>query len=60
MSLLLTRHVDQYGIDICDRLRRAAGPDRLRAARLQPLPDQLTVQTIMLDDQHALHGWPAA
>lgn len=56
MSLLLTRHVDQYGIDICDRLRRAAGPDRLRATRLQPLPDQLPVQPIMLDDQHALHG----
>lgn len=56
MSLLLTRHVDQYGIDICNRLRRAAGPDRLRATRTQPLPDQLPVQPIMLDDQDTFHG----
>jgi hypothetical protein len=56
MSLLLTRHVDQYRIDVRQGVWRRFGPDRLRSGRSQPLADQLTVKTIMLDDQYALHG----
>jgi hypothetical protein len=56
MSLLLTRHVDQYCIDICRSVRPAPGPDDLRAPRPEPFADQLPVQTITLDDQHAFHG----
>ena len=60
MSLLLTRHVDQYRIDVPGGVRGVFRPHGLHASRFQPLTDQLTVQTIMLDHQHALHGWPAA
>ena len=57
MSLLLTRHVDQYRIDVCHWLRWCPRPDRLCAGRCEPLTDQLTVKPIMFDDQHPLHGW---
>jgi hypothetical protein len=56
MSLLLTRHVDQYRIDVLWSLRCAFRPHGLRSRRLEPLADQLAVKIIMLDDQHALHG----
>jgi hypothetical protein len=56
MSLLLTRHVDQYRIDVRHPVQRCFGPDRLGTGRGQPLADQLTVKTIMLHDQYALHG----
>ena len=56
MSLLLTRHVDQYRIDVRHTLLWGFGPDRLRAAGRQPLSDQLTVKPIMLHDQYAPHG----
>jgi hypothetical protein len=55
MSLLLTRHVDEYRIDVHHGLRFR--PDRLCVGRCEPLTDQLTMKPIMLDDQHALHGW---
>ena len=55
MSVLLTRHVDQYRIDVRHGLR--SGGDRLCTGRREPLTDQLTMKPIMLDDQHALHGW---
>jgi len=57
MSLLLTRHVDKYRIDV--RRERPAGlrPDGLRATRFEPLADQIAVQPITLDDQYALHRW---
>jgi len=55
MSLLLTCHVDQYCIDVPRRVRTRLRPDGARAARLEPLAQQLTVETIMLDDQDALH-----
>lgn len=57
MSLLLTRHVHQYRIDVRRYVRRAVRPYGLRPGRFEPLADQLTVQIIMLDDQHALHGY---
>jgi hypothetical protein len=57
MSLLLTRHVDQYRIDLRPGARRGLWPDRLGTARLEPFADQVTVKTITLDDQHAFHGW---
>ena len=56
MSLLLTRHVDQYRIDIRHRVRGSPGPERQCTTRREPLADQLTVKPIMLYDQHALHG----
>jgi hypothetical protein len=56
MSLLLTCYIDQYDIDVPRRLRRGFGPDRLRAARQQPLADQLAMQPVMLDDQYALQA----
>ena len=56
MSLLLTCHIDQYDIDVRRRLRPGFGPDGLRSAREQPFPDQLAMQAVMLDDQHALHA----
>ena len=56
MSLLLTRHVDQYGIDVRRRARRTVGVQCLRAAFREPLADQVPVKTITLDDQDALHG----
>jgi len=58
MSLLLTRHVNQYCIHRRRSARRGLRPDGLGAARLEPFADQLTVKTITLDDQHAFHGWP--
>ena len=57
MSLLLTRHIDQYRIDVHLRRHIPRGPaDGLGAARLEPLTDEVTVKTIMLDHQHALHA----
>ena len=56
MSLLLTRHVDQYRIDVRHRVRGSARPHRQGASGREPLADQLTVKPIMLHDQHALHG----
>ena len=57
MSLLLTRHVDQYRIDVRPALRARFRPHRLGAGGRQPLANQLTVKPIMLDYQHTLHGW---
>ena len=57
MSLLLTRHVHQYRIDVPRDVRGALRPQRLGAGRFEPLADQLTMQIIMLDDQHAFHGY---
>ena len=55
MSLLLTRHVDKYRIDVrrggCGGLR----PHGLRPTRFEPLADEIAVQPITLDDQYALH-----
>ena len=56
MSLLLTRHVDQYRIDVRHPLRGRPGPERLGTRRREPLADQLTVKPIMLHDQYAPHG----
>jgi len=56
MGLLLTCHIDQYRIDIVERLRRGLGPDRLHAGGGEPFADQLAMQPIMLDDEHTLHG----
>ena len=55
MSLLLTRHVDQYCIDIRHRTGAAFDVDRLRAALLQPFADKVAVKTITLGHKHALH-----
>lgn len=55
MSLLLTRHVHEHGIDI-SRSLSAIGAHRLHTALLEPLADKVAVKTIMLNDQHALHG----
>ena len=55
MSLLLTRNIDQYGIDIGLELRRGFGAERLRPALLEPLTDEVAVQVITLDHEHALH-----
>ena len=56
MSLLLTRHVDQYRIDVRRPWRASRRRDRLGTRRREPLADELTVKPIMLHDQHALHG----
>jgi hypothetical protein len=56
MSLLLTRHVHQYCIDISRDLSPGIGAYRLHTALLEPFADEVAVKTIMLDDQHALHG----
>jgi hypothetical protein len=56
MRLLLTRHVDQYRIDVRREgliARRAA--DGLGTDSREPLTDEVTVKTIMLDHQHAPH-----
>jgi hypothetical protein len=58
MSLLLTRHVDEYRIDVRHWVRGSLRPDGQGTARREPLADQLTVKPIMLDHQHALHGRP--
>jgi hypothetical protein len=56
MRLLLTRHIHQYRIDVERLARTPRRPGhRLRAPRFEPLTDELTVKTIMLDDQHPLH-----
>jgi hypothetical protein len=57
MSLLLTRHVDQYRIDVRHPLRGCFRPDRFGTGSREPLADQLTVETIMIDHQNPLHGW---
>ena len=56
MSLLLTRHVDQYRIDVGHPVRRVLRPERLGTGCGKPLADQLTVKPIMLHDQYAPHG----
>jgi hypothetical protein len=56
MSLLLTRHIDEYRIDVRRGVRARLRGDDLRTGRLEPLADQLTVKIIMLHHQHALHG----
>ena len=55
MSLLLTRHVDQYCIDIRRRPGRGIEVDRLCAAFLEPFADKVAVKTITLSHEHALH-----
>jgi len=60
MSLLLTRHVDQYGIDVRRLLRLGARPDGVRTTGAQPFTDQLAVETVLLDDQHPFHRCPAS
>jgi hypothetical protein len=55
MSLLLTRHVDKYRIDLRCGGPGGLRPDNLRATRLEPLADQFAVKPITLDDQYALH-----
>jgi hypothetical protein len=57
MSLLLTRHVDKYRIDVRRGGSGGLRPDRLSATRLEPLADQFAVKPITLDDQYALHRW---
>ncbi len=57
MSLLLTRHVDQYRIDLRHSLLGGLGPDCLGTGGCEPLPDQLAVKPIMLHDEDAFHGW---
>jgi len=56
MSLLLTRHVHQYCVDVRQGFRGGLRPHCLHPAALEPFANQLTVKTIMLDHQHALHG----
>jgi len=56
MSLLLTRYVDQYRINPAGSGYRSFRPEHLGTSGLQPLADQLAVQTVMLDHQHPLHG----
>ena len=56
MSLLLTRYVDQYRIDVRHPVPGSLRPDCLGTGRREPLADQLTVKAIMLHDQYALHG----
>lgn len=56
MSLLLTRHVDQYRIDVRRPVRGSHRRDCLGTRRREPLADELTVKPIMLHDQHPLHG----
>ena len=58
MSLLLTRHVDQYRIDVCPSDPGGVRPEGLGTAGCEPFADQLTVKPITLDDEHALHGGP--
>jgi len=58
MSLLLTRHVDQYRIDVRHPLRGRLRPHRLGSGGREPFADQLTVKPIMLHDQHPLHRSP--
>jgi len=55
MSLLLTRHVDQYRIDVRHWLR--FGGERLRTRRCEPFADQLAMKPIMLDHQYPFHRW---
>lgn len=56
MSLLLTRHVDEYCVNIGHGHDSAIGIHRLRATLLEPLANEVTVKTITLDHEHALHG----
>ena len=58
MSLLLRCHVDEYRIDACRSAREVVRTDRLHAALLEPLADEIAVKPITLDDEHAHHGWP--
>ena len=56
MSLLLTRNIDQYGIDLCRRLCRGVSVHHLHPPFLEPFTDEIAVKTITLDNQYALHG----
>jgi hypothetical protein len=56
MSLLLTRHVNEYCVNIGHCPRGALGIYRLRAALLQPFADKAAVKTITLDHEHTLHS----
>ena len=58
MSLLLTRHVDQYRINVLRGGHGVFRPYHVCAGRLEPFADQLTVKIIMLDDQHPFHRQP--
>ena len=55
MGLLLTRHVDEYRIDVRRGDPRRLRPDGLGATCLEPLADQFAVKRITLDDLYALH-----
>jgi hypothetical protein len=56
MSLLLTRHVHQNCINIEAFGRSRSGPHGLRTTGLEPFTNQLSVKTIMFDNEHSLHG----
>ncbi len=56
MSLLLTRHVEDYGIDSRLRLRQPIGRDCLGAASAEPLEDEFTMERVVLHHQHTFHG----
>ncbi len=56
MSLLLTRNVNQYCIDLCRSLLCRVGMNSLDSALLEPFADEVAVETITLHDQHASHG----
>ncbi len=56
MSLLLTRDVHKYCIDLCRGLFRQVGVDGLDSALLEPFADEIAVETITLHHQYAPHG----
>jgi hypothetical protein len=56
MSLLLTRHVNEYCVNIGQGPRGTLGVYRLCAALLQPFANEVAVKTITLDHEHALHS----
>ena len=58
MSLLLTRNVHQYRMDIRGSLIGSVGVHGLHAPFLEPFTDKVAVKTITLDHQHPLHGRP--
>ena len=53
--MLLTGHGNQYGIDVPGPPQALSRPDGPRPAGPQPLPDELTMQAVGLDDQHVSH-----
>lgn len=58
MSLLLTRYIDQNGINLPALRDGRRGPYNLSPAGLEPLANQITMETIMFDDQDAFHWSP--